>query len=147
MPALATIKPRRATAAEWITEDPILATGELGIETDTGKFKLGDGTTAWSGLLYGVRPTLRSASGNTTIADVDADFIVYTGTGGHTITLRPASVGGLIYIKNCGSGSVTVSRAGGDTIFASSAGGTSISLSVGDAVTLKDTSSSEWGVF
>lgn len=44
---------RRDTAANWATNNPIMADGELGIETDTGKFKLGNGTTSWSALAYG----------------------------------------------------------------------------------------------
>ena len=44
---------RRGTAAEWTSADPTLAPGELGYETDTTKFKLGDGSTVWSSLGYG----------------------------------------------------------------------------------------------
>jgi len=46
------IQIRRGTAAEWTTEDPTMADGELGYETDTGKFKIGDGSTAWVSLGY-----------------------------------------------------------------------------------------------
>lgn len=44
---------RRGTAAEWTSANPTLAPGELGYETDTAKFKIGDGTTAWTSLNYG----------------------------------------------------------------------------------------------
>lgn len=43
---------RRDTAANWSSANSILASGEHGYETDTGKFKIGDGTTAWSSLSY-----------------------------------------------------------------------------------------------
>lgn len=43
---------RRGTAAEWTSADPVLASGEIGYETDTGRFKFGDGATAWSSLEY-----------------------------------------------------------------------------------------------
>lgn len=43
---------RRDTAANWTANDPILSEGEPGVETDTLKFKLGDGITAWSLLDY-----------------------------------------------------------------------------------------------
>jgi hypothetical protein len=43
---------RRGTASDWTTANPILASGEFGFETDTGKFKIGNGLTAWSGLQY-----------------------------------------------------------------------------------------------
>ena len=42
------IKLRRDTAANWTATNPILAAGEPGLETDTGKIKYGDGTTRWN---------------------------------------------------------------------------------------------------
>ena len=44
---------RRGTAAAWTTANPILAEGEMGIESDTDLFKIGDGITAWTALAYG----------------------------------------------------------------------------------------------
>lgn len=46
------IQLRRSTASNWTSVNPILALGEVGIETDTRKLKFGDGTTAWTGLSY-----------------------------------------------------------------------------------------------
>ena len=43
---------RRATAEQWLLADPILAAGELGYETDTASFKIGDGINNWSLLDY-----------------------------------------------------------------------------------------------
>lgn len=43
---------RRGTAAEWSAANPVLAQGEAGYEHDTGKFKIGNGTLAWSSLSY-----------------------------------------------------------------------------------------------
>lgn len=43
---------RRDTAVNWTSSNPTLAQGELGYETDTETFKIGDGSTAWSSLLY-----------------------------------------------------------------------------------------------
>lgn len=49
---------RRGTAAEWSSANPVLAAGELGYETDTAKFKLGNGTDNWDDLVYaGVNQT------------------------------------------------------------------------------------------
>jgi hypothetical protein len=47
-----TIQLRRDTAANWTSTNPTLASGELGIETDTAKLKLGNGSTAWTSLAY-----------------------------------------------------------------------------------------------
>lgn len=41
---------RRGTAAQWTAANPILAAGEIGFETDTNQFKIGDGVNAWSAL-------------------------------------------------------------------------------------------------
>lgn len=46
------IQNRRGTASEWTAANPTLAAGEIGFETDTGKFKIGNGSTAWSDLGY-----------------------------------------------------------------------------------------------
>ena len=43
---------RNDTATAWTTANPVLMKGEIGIETDTNKFKIGDGLKAWSALSY-----------------------------------------------------------------------------------------------
>jgi len=58
---------RRDTAANWTSVNPKLASGEFGYETDTGKLKLGDGTTAWTSLGY--MPS--------TLADPGADRLLF----------------------------------------------------------------------
>ena len=40
------------TAANWTSTDPVLLAGEIGIESDTGWHKIGDGTSLWSELKY-----------------------------------------------------------------------------------------------
>ena len=47
------IKLKRALATRWTSQNPVLAAGEVGLETDTRKVKYGDGTTAWTSLPYG----------------------------------------------------------------------------------------------
>jgi len=42
---------RRGTAAEWTSANPVLAPGEIGLETDTGRFKIGDGAKLWNDTL------------------------------------------------------------------------------------------------
>jgi hypothetical protein len=41
---------RRATAADWATANYVLADGELGVTTDTGIIKIGNGTSPWTEL-------------------------------------------------------------------------------------------------
>jgi len=45
-------KLRNDTAANWTAANPVLLLGEIGVETDNRRYKIGDGTTAWSGLSY-----------------------------------------------------------------------------------------------
>lgn len=52
MAAQTVIKLRRDTAANWTSANPTLAAGEQGFETNTGKVKIGDGSTAWTSLAY-----------------------------------------------------------------------------------------------
>ena len=43
---------RNDTAEVWTTKNSILSKGEFGVENDTNKFKIGDGSTAWKDLAY-----------------------------------------------------------------------------------------------
>ena len=46
------IQLRRGTASQWTAANTLLAQGEIGLETDTSKLKLGDGSTLWNSLSY-----------------------------------------------------------------------------------------------
>jgi hypothetical protein len=60
----ARMQQRRDTAANWTSTNPTLASGEIGIETDTYKMKVGTGSTAWTSLPYSVDiPTQTGQSG------------------------------------------------------------------------------------
>jgi hypothetical protein len=56
---------RRDTAANWTSNNPTLAAGEIGLETDTTKYKMGDGTTAWNSLAYAYTAGAAGATGPT----------------------------------------------------------------------------------
>jgi len=65
---------RRDTAAAWTAANPTLAAGELGLETDTSYYKIGDGSTAWTSLAYGsIQGTL--ANGAVTTAKIADDAV------------------------------------------------------------------------
>jgi hypothetical protein len=66
------IQLRRGSAQEWSNVNPTLAIGELGIEIDTGRIKIGDGVTAWNSLRY-ERPLESVASSPNTLVQRDAD--------------------------------------------------------------------------
>jgi hypothetical protein len=46
------IQIRRDTTANWAAADPVLSSGEFGLDTDLGRVKIGDGATVWSGLAF-----------------------------------------------------------------------------------------------
>ncbi|MFN9901493.1 MAG: hypothetical protein ACK55Z_22460, partial [bacterium] len=74
MAVVTQIQVRRGTAAQWTSTNPTLAAGEWGYETDTGKAKIGNGSTAWSSLSY--------FGGTGTVTSITAG----TGLSGGTIT-------------------------------------------------------------
>lgn len=83
MPAVTTIQLRRGTSNEWFNQNPKLADGEVGYETDTGKFKVGNGNNFWNdtALKYATDTSklVGGLSGNTITSG--AVPIAYGGTG------------------------------------------------------------------
>ena len=83
---------RKGTAAQWAASDPILNAGEIGWESDTNKFKIGDGINHWDDLTYFLDSTdtgfsaedyLLATSKNAAngVAALDANINVITTTG------------------------------------------------------------------
>ena len=78
MAVVTAIQIRRGTASQWTSANPTLAAGEWGLETDTLKTKIGDGSTAWASLAY--------ATGSISISNVTG-----LGTGVATFLGTPSS--------------------------------------------------------
>ena len=92
---MAVIQLRRGTAAQWTAANTVLRAGELGLETDTNKIKVGDGVVAWNTLDYNV-------SSGSTVADITvgpdaaasgAGGLAYDDTTG-TFTFTPPDIAG-----------------------------------------------------
>jgi hypothetical protein len=66
---------RRGTAAQWTSANPTLGAGEIGFETDTRRFKFGNGATAWNSLAYS------GESGSDTAAQILAKLVTVDGSG------------------------------------------------------------------
>lgn len=45
-------RPRRGPAVDWAYKNPLLHEGEIGYETGTGRYKIGDGVRRWNDLPY-----------------------------------------------------------------------------------------------
>jgi hypothetical protein len=84
------IQVRRDTATNWTSTNPTLFAGEIGFETDTGKMKIGDGSTAWASLAY-------SGGGGGLPPDDEYGFITVDTAAGNIPywSLTPGSYGGI----------------------------------------------------
>ena len=88
------LQQRRDTAANWTSNNPTLAAGEIGLETDTTKFKIGNGSTAWASLSYAAAGTVTSITAGTGLSGgtitgsgtIAIDSTVATLTGSQTLT-------------------------------------------------------------
>lgn len=54
MPRVTNIQQRGGTAAQWTAANSVLAAREIGLETDTLKLKIGNGSAAWNALPYAI---------------------------------------------------------------------------------------------
>lgn len=105
MPVVTQVQVRRGTATQWTSANPTLASGEWGYETDTGKVKIGNGSTAWNSLGYtgtgdieGVTASTGLTGGGTSgTVTLSIDSTVVTLTGTQTLTNKTAT--GLIYTQ------------------------------------------------
>lgn len=86
---------RNDTAANWASKNPVLTLGELGVETDTRKFKIGDGTTAYNSLKYGLGGNVEVKSTAPTASDVGYDigtlWVDTTGTKAYILFAKTAN--------------------------------------------------------
>ena len=93
---------RRGTAASWTSTNPTLAAGEVGLETDTGKFKVGTGSSTWTALAYGtVLPATLTAKGSilaASAASTPAELAV--GNNGETLVADSSTSTGLRWQAN-----------------------------------------------
>ena len=79
------IQLRRDTAADWASNNPTLSEGEFGWESDTNRFKIGDGSAAWNSLAYA--DTLKTlgdlaVNGSTISAPSNGDLTLTTSGSG-----------------------------------------------------------------
>lgn len=132
------IQMRRGTAAAWTAADPILAAGEHGFETDTGKEKIGNGESHWTSLPYGsggggaLTPEEISSSqalawGYAYVANAESGSLVLklpaaTGNGGSSLYVEVGPKSGVH--------TVTLERAGSEKIVTGSEELTTMVLSL-----------------
>jgi hypothetical protein len=93
------IQIRNGTAAQWTAANPTLAVGEMGAETDTGKFKIGTGSTAWNSLAYAALGTVTSVAQTFTGGIVSVGGSPVTSSGTLALTVAGTS-GGVPYFSS-----------------------------------------------
>ncbi len=113
---MTTIKFRRGTAAQWASSNPVLASGEPGFETDTGKIKFGNGTSAWATLPYGGGGTT-TGGGDVTSVNGKTGIVVLTQTDvglslvdNTTDATKPVSTAQAAAIATAAASAVTYAR-------------------------------------
>jgi hypothetical protein len=134
---------RRGTAAQWISTNagagPVLNAGEMGWESDTNKFKIGDGVNNWTSLDYfsDINSTVNPAFGSSitfegaTANDFETTLAITDPTADRTITLPDVTgtvitTGNLSDITNIGVFTSTIVMEG------STANDFELTLSAGD---------------
>jgi hypothetical protein len=101
MPRITTIQARKGTAADWLQQNPVLASGELGYDLTNKILKLGDGSSNWVSL-----GSINLSSSNIT------DF--------------NSAISGILPVKNLSAGNnISISSVSGVYTISSSGGGTS----------------------
>lgn len=95
-----TIKLRRDTAANWTSVNPTLAQGEVGIDLTSGKFKIGDGSSTWSVLLYAIdTPVEVSTKATTARTDAETTASGYVSTHA-SLTATHGATGAIVGTTN-----------------------------------------------
>lgn len=107
------IQLRRGTASEWTKANPTLAAGELGIELDTNKFKIGTGSKNWKSLPYA---NGSAADIPTKLSQLENDmgFIDITDVATAGYTKNKGTVTSVNNVKPDANGNVTISAGSGD---------------------------------
>ena len=113
------IRFRRDTAANWTSNNPTLTTGELGYETDTGKFKIGNNTNAWTALAYSITAELSEGNLNdlkdvTITSAANGDFLRWNGTAwvNDAVNLSTDTVGSFVESLVAGTGITLTNNSG-----------------------------------
>lgn len=116
------IQLRNDTAANWTSANPTLAVGEIGIETDTDLFKLGDGATAWTSLGYGgvaggfdSAQAIETKSANYSLTSADAGKLILN-SAAITITVEGIEVGKQVDFLQSGADTITFAAGAGVTL-------------------------------
>lgn len=92
------IQVRRGTTAEWTASNPVLTSGEIGLDTTTGLIKIGNGSTAWNSLVAGFAPGSSAIPTAWTAPSYAAGWRDYQSTSVF-VNVGYRKIGDLVYVR------------------------------------------------
>ena len=116
------IQLRRGIASAWTTTNPVLAVGEMGLETDTGKFKVGNGSSTWTSLVYSSGLTGATGPTGATGLTGPTGLTGSTGPAGLTGSAGPTGATGAEGIQTSATAPINTSILWADTMTTGAAG-------------------------
>lgn len=144
------IQLRRGTASQWTTANPTLTAGEAGFETDSGRIKFGDGTTAWTALAYyGETIAATAVTNDYTLVRRDGGKVIEANKATSlTVTIPPETsvpwpAGTILEVFQKGAGQVTIAAGSGVTLQAPFGAKTAVQYAT---VGLRKTAADTWVV-
>jgi len=127
------IQIRNGTAAQWTAANPTLAVGEMGAETDTGKFKIGTGSTAWNSLAYAAVGTVTSVGQTFTGGLVSVAGSPISTSGTLALTVGGTS-GGIVYFSSSSTWASSAALASNALVVGGGAGSAPATITTGTGV-------------
>lgn len=113
------IQLRRDTTSNWTANNPTLSSGEIGIDLDNNRLKIGNGVSGWTSLTYvGSSAELKiyTITGYTELTIQSYQYIRCLG-GDYQVMLPEAiGTGNMMHIKKINSGTITLIPFSSNTI-------------------------------
>lgn len=109
------IQIKRGSSANWSSENPVLAEGELGLEADTNMLKIGKNELNWNSLQYANSTIPINYQGlSYTLSFSDAGKLIQMGSASSEVIIIPNdssvnfAIGTKIEIIQTGEGQITI---------------------------------------
>lgn len=127
---------RRGLSSLWTSVNPILSSGEMGVETDTNKIKIGNGLSGWTSLLYSAGDTASIGPYVTTFNGLTGAVTGVTVGGTNVFTALNTFNAGI-----CASGGITFANdiSVNSIIVGKGAGGITYSVALGNGTLILNT--------
>lgn len=125
---------RRDTAANWTSNNPTLGAGEIGYETDTSKYKIGTGSTAWNSLAYAYTAGAQGTTGAQGASGTNGTNGAQGATGAQGTTGTTGAAGGGIGGFNAQTGTTYTLVIGDKNLLVTASNASAITITVPPSV-------------